>query len=132
MVGTTGGLPGIHGGKRHGSGRPPGSRNKFPTQPRPIAPGYGEVAMYAREVTKEAIDFLISVMRDEGVHSALRVHAASGLLDRGYGKPPQATQLQSYQQHNVVARSNEEIRAELLRRGLGPVLGIEEQPEKQN
>lgn len=43
----------------------------------------------ARERTEDAIDVLVSIMRDEGAPAPARVSAASAILDRGYGKPSQ-------------------------------------------
>jgi hypothetical protein len=44
----------------------------------------------ARTYTKEAVETLAGIMRNDKAPSAARVAAANGLLDRGYGKPPQA------------------------------------------
>ena len=52
--------------------------------------------MYAQSYGAEAIDALVKVMRGIGrtkgeqVSPASRVYAASIILDRGYGKAPQA------------------------------------------
>jgi hypothetical protein len=43
-----------------------------------------------RTYTKEAVETLAEIMRNEKSPPAARVAAANGLLDRGYGKPPQA------------------------------------------
>jgi hypothetical protein len=43
----------------------------------------------AREHTDSAVETLASIMRDGDASAAARVSAASALLDRGYGKPPQ-------------------------------------------
>ena len=48
----------------------------------------GEVREAARAYTKAAIDTLVANLKDENGH--VRNAAAIALLDRAYGKPPQA------------------------------------------
>ena len=48
-----------------------------------------EVKELARAHTGEAIKTLVSIMTNPKGAPAARVSAASALLDRGYGKPPQ-------------------------------------------
>ena len=43
-----------------------------------------------RKHTPAAISSLVSIMSDKGALPAARVSAASAILDRGWGKPPQA------------------------------------------
>lgn len=50
----------------------------------------GEVKELARAHTAEAIKTLASIMRAKRTPSAARVAAANALLDRGWGKAPQA------------------------------------------
>jgi|SoiMethySBSTD1v2_1073268.scaffolds.fasta_scaffold27611_10 hypothetical protein len=64
------------GGKRNGSGRPKGARNK----------ATADLQDAAREYTPEALETLRSICAD-GESEAARVSAANALLDRGYGKP---------------------------------------------
>jgi hypothetical protein len=52
--------------------------------------GVAEVMALARTYTKEAVETLAAIMRNEKSPPAARVAAANGLLDRGYGRPPQA------------------------------------------
>lgn len=68
-----------HGGRRPGSGRKPGAKNKVTIALRDVASQY----------TGEAIDTLVSVMRDTDAPHQVRVMAADKLLDRGHGKPTQ-------------------------------------------
>jgi hypothetical protein len=49
----------------------------------------------ARTYTNEAVETLAEIMRNEKSPPAARVAAANGLLDRGYGKPPQALECSS-------------------------------------
>ena len=52
----------------------------------------GEVMELARKWTVQAIETLAEIMQDIGAPKAARVAAASAILDRGYGKPPQAVE----------------------------------------
>lgn len=45
-----------------------------------------EVEALAKVYTHEAIDTIVSIMRDEESGAAVRLRAAEGLLDRGWGK----------------------------------------------
>ena len=46
----------------------------------------------ARTYTKAAIETLVGIMQDEQAPKPARVAAASAILDRGYGRPPQAVE----------------------------------------
>ena len=48
------------------------------------------IVSLAQACTEEAIQTLAEIMRDESKPTAARVSAATALLDRGYGKAPQA------------------------------------------
>jgi Family of unknown function (DUF5681) len=52
----------------------------------------GEVMELARQWTVKAIETLAGIMQDEAAPKHARVAAASAILDRGYGKPPQAVE----------------------------------------
>ena len=82
---------GIHGGRRPGAGRPPGSRNKA-TLAREA--GAKTLTDLARENTEDALAALLEVARDTTAPSAARVSAATALLDRAWGRPPQHGPLQ--------------------------------------
>jgi hypothetical protein len=62
-----------------------------------------EIQALAREHKAEAIDTLVSIMRDEGASAAARVSAASAILDRGFGKPTQTVD------GNLLSRSPDEL-----------------------
>jgi HEAT repeat protein len=68
----------------------------------------------AREHTEEAIDALIAALK----HPAIRVSAATALLDRGYGRPIQTTS------HRVIRSV-----ADLTDQELGALLASEEAAE---
>jgi hypothetical protein len=69
-----------------GRGRPKGVKNRVSMDVRLLAQNYSEEAIYT----------LVKAMRgehkkgEEPVAHATRLYAASLILDRGYGKPPQA------------------------------------------
>lgn len=65
------------GGKRPGSGRKAGVKNKATRALKEIA----------REYSEEAIEILVSVMRDPETSAAVKVQAADKLLDRSHGRP---------------------------------------------
>ncbi len=49
-----------------------------------------EIRSLARSHTRTAIKVLVGVMRSEEATAAARVSAANAILDRGWGKAPQA------------------------------------------
>ena len=51
-----------------------------------------EIRSLARSHTRTAINVLVGVMRSKDATHAARVSAANAILDRGWGKPPQALQ----------------------------------------
>lgn len=51
------------------------------------------VSSLAREGTEEAINLLLSTVRDANLKREVRVKAAEVLLDRGWGKAPQEIKL---------------------------------------
>lgn len=69
-----------HGGKRPGAGRKPGKVGKAKK----------ELQDMAKDHAKEALETLRKIMTNDQEPAAARVSAANAILDRGYGKPPQA------------------------------------------
>ena len=76
-----------------------------PTRGRPFVKGHSgnprgrpkrdqDIAALARAYTLDAIAILASTMADPRTPPATRVMAANALLDRGYGRPPQALQVE--------------------------------------
>jgi hypothetical protein len=51
-----------------------------------------EIRSLARSHTRSAIKALVGVMQCKDATPAARVSAANAILDRGWGKPPQAIQ----------------------------------------
>ena len=81
------------GGKRTGSGRKPGIKNKVTIDLRKIAQPY----------SKEAIGVLVEIMRDTEAPAATRVQAVDKLLDRGHGKAPVAIEVDTAIDLNVTS-----------------------------
>jgi hypothetical protein len=73
------------GGKRPGAGRPKGSRD------RATAAQGAALSELARQHTEPALKALVTIATT-GQSEAARVSAATAILDRGYGRPPQARQ----------------------------------------
>ena len=51
-----------------------------------------DVKQLAKEVSREAIETLVEIMRDKTTGAAVRANAANAILDRGYGKPQQVVE----------------------------------------
>lgn len=71
------------GGKRPGAGRPKGARDKATVE------AGATIAELARVHSGTALKTLAKIAK-EGESESARVSAANALLDRGYGRPPQA------------------------------------------
>jgi len=74
--------PGNVGGARPGAGRPKGSLNK----------ATADIKAAAQAYTEDALATLAQIMK-AGESEAARVAAANSILDRGFGKPRQAVDL---------------------------------------
>lgn len=73
------------GGRRPGAGRPKGAKDKSTRE------AGATIAELARSHAETAIAVLVQVAR-ASESDAARVSAANAVLDRGYGKPPQAVE----------------------------------------
>jgi hypothetical protein len=51
-----------------------------------------EIRSLARSHTRTALNVLVGIMRSKDATAAARVSAANAVLDRGWGKAPQAIQ----------------------------------------
>ena len=71
------------GGARPGAGRKPGQ----------VSQAKRELAEMAKDHAAKALDVLVSVASNAKAPPAARVSAATAILDRGYGKPRQAVEL---------------------------------------
>jgi hypothetical protein len=66
---------------------------------RPLAGGHQRQSGRPAEGTSQVIaDFMVRVLEDERERTETRMQAATGLADRGFGKPtqPQAVELSAY------------------------------------
>ena len=61
-----------------------------PDKPLPRRAISADIRSLSRSYTAEAIRHLAAIMRQREYSPAARVAAASAILDRGWGKPPQA------------------------------------------
>lgn len=68
-----------HGGKREGAGRKAGA----------VTQAKKDLAEMAKEHAEKALRVLVQIAQG-GESEAARVSAANAILDRAYGKPPQA------------------------------------------
>ena len=57
-----------------------------------MAKSLTEIRSLARSHTRTAINTLVGIMRSKDATPAARVSAANAILDRGWGKAPQAIQ----------------------------------------
>jgi hypothetical protein len=74
------------GGKRPGAGRPAKSKDRATLEEKV------SLEALARQHTKAALDTL-ALIATKGESEAARVSAANALLDRGYGRPRQAVEV---------------------------------------
>lgn len=71
------------GGARPGAGRKPGQ----------VSAAKRELAEMAKDHAAKALEVLVSVANNSKAPPAARVSAATAILDRGYGKPRQAVEV---------------------------------------
>lgn len=76
-----------HGGKRKGAGRPAGSRSRATFNQK------ATLSELARDHTDVALSALVDIAMN-GESESARVSAATALLDRGYGRPRQAVEME--------------------------------------
>jgi hypothetical protein len=124
---NSGGARAGTGGKREGAGRPP---NVLPSTgtPQQISPAKiltpeqkWQFAEYALQYAYEALDMLIHVMR-HGESETARITAADKILDRALGKAPPHIDVTALRHTEIVYRSAEQIRQELIARGVPQIL----------
>jgi hypothetical protein len=88
----------MSGGRRPGAGRKPGQLNKPTIQ----------AVKFMGPVGERAIGVLVSAMEDPSAPWSCRIHAASLVADRAFGRAPQSVSLE------VTRRLNDLTLAELL------------------
>ena len=79
------------------------------------------LALAASEYTMEALETMVKLMRGAKQES-VKLQAADRILDRAIGKAPMQIDITALRHDQIVYRSAEEIRAELVRRGVPPLL----------
>jgi len=92
-----------HGGRREGAGRPAGSRNRATLDQK------ATLSELAREYTDVALSTLAEIASN-GESESARVAAATALLDRAYGRPRQAVEME-LQTEDSFAQAIREISA---------------------
>ncbi len=88
------------GGKREGAGRPQGATNRATRAFKEVASEYSE----------QALSVLVDVM-ENGDSAAARVSAANSILDRAYGKPKQAVDVDANVRAAVTRIEREIVRS---------------------
>jgi hypothetical protein len=86
------------GGKREGAGRKPGTVTKAKR----------ELAELAKDHAEAALNTLVAIHKNDGQPASARVSAATAILDRAYGKPPQETKL-TVEKRSAVDWSRDEL-----------------------
>lgn len=88
----------MRGGKRTGAGRKPGAVSKAKRELADMAKPYAEAALRT-----------LVVIARKGESESARVAAATAILDRGYGKPPQ-TNVLTGDPDKPLARGDSDVR----------------------
>jgi hypothetical protein len=83
----------------------------------------------ASEYTMEALDTLVKLMR-KSKQDTVKMMAADRILDRAVGRAPMQIDVSALRHDQIVYQSAAEVRAELLRRGVPPLL-IEHLPDAE-
>jgi hypothetical protein len=113
--------PGHSGGKREGAGRPKNVPEVTMSPARFLPPSqkwaYAEHALqYAHEMLDRMVDLARNAQSEQ-----VRLLAQDKILDRAMGKAPQHIDTSAVRHTEIVCRSAEEIRQELLARGVPQV-----------
>lgn len=77
-----------HGGRRAGAGRPAGAQNRATKE------AGARLSELAQARAEDALAVLAEVMADKEQTGSARIAAANALLDRGFGRPGQAVQVE--------------------------------------
>jgi hypothetical protein len=78
----------------------------------------------------EALDTLVKLMR-KSKQDTVKMMAADRILDRAVGRAPMQIDVGALRHDQIVYQSAAEVRAELLRRGVPPLL-IEHLPDAES
>src|SRR5271157_1214357 len=105
-----------------GTGRPKGAHDVTLSPARLVSPGQKwKFAERAVEYADQMLEVLVDIALN-GESEAARVAAADKVIDRAMGKAPQHVDVTALRHTEIVYRSAEEIRQELLARGVPKVL----------
>ncbi len=112
------------GGKRKGAGRPKGAVDAQPRYriAKSLAVPKWEIAKKAQQYVDEMLDGMAEIARDVKAPEAVRLSAASKILDRALGTAPQQGDVSALRHTEIVYRSAAEIRQELINEGVPEVL----------
>jgi hypothetical protein len=112
------------GGKRKGAGRPKGAVDAQPRVriAKSLALQRWEFAKRALQYADKMLDRMAEIARDVEAPEAVRLSAASKILDRALGKAPEHGDVTALRHTEIVYRSAAEIRQELINRGVPEVL----------
>ena len=112
------------GGKRKGAGRPKGAVDAQPRYriAKSLAVPKWEFAKKAQPYVDEMLDGMAEIARDVEAPEAVRLSAASKILDRALGTAPQHGDVSALHHTEIVYRSAAEIRQELINEGVPEVL----------
>lgn len=80
-----------------------------------------ELATLAKGHAQEALDTMLTIMRDPAQPGATRLGAASALMDRGYGKPFQAVYVSGPNEGPIQTIDPSKMSPEALREFLAAV-----------
>jgi hypothetical protein len=108
------------GGKRKGAGRPKGAVDARPRFriAKSLSSRKWEFAKKVQPYVDEALDRLAAIMRDVEAPEAVRLSAARKILDCALGKAPDHGDVSALHHTEIVYRSAEEIKQELINRGV--------------
>jgi hypothetical protein len=124
------GAPPGSGGAREGAGRPPGVGDSTLSAARILTPGQKwTFAEKALQHAEDALNTMVAIMHDPEAPAAARIAAADKILDRALGKAPKHIDVTALRHTEIVYRSAEQIRQELIARGVPQVL-LDYKPEK--
>lgn len=104
-----------HGGKRPGAGRKTGDKN------RATAEAKMALSDLAKQIAPEALQVAAKIMRDETQTGPARMTAVNTILDRAYGRAPQAVTLTGPSDGPVQIIDPSKISTDALREIMGAI-----------
>jgi hypothetical protein len=95
------GRPYVKGDRGNPKGRPPKAANLPPSERKTTRELIHEVRQMARAEGPESVRFMVKVRDDAKAPLAVRLVAANGLLDRGFGRPAQQVAVDVHSEHTI-------------------------------